>query len=287
MLSFKKELLISNSENIHLNEFTSNEIFGRHVHDFFELVYTRSGTCTHYIDGTEYKTVHGGLVYISCGQTHSFDTSGGARLVNILLTPEFISSGLINAESITALFRHSMFSEFEMQETAPSQCVHFEGDERAETDSVITMLLREYNRKECGYKSVLQGGVRILFSKLLRCMSEPEREKIGTNGLLDDILNYMDENYNKKISLADVAARSFYNPVYFANLLKKYCGKSFSAYLKEKRISKAAQLLSGTEGSVEEIMSEVGYNDKKLFYAHFREMYGTTPAKYAKAEKHK
>ena len=64
------------------------------------------------------------------------------------------------------------------------------------------------------------------------------------------------------------------------NMLKKYCGKSFSAYLKEKRLNEASELLKTTDLSVTEVMERVGYSDKKLFYAHFKEMFGNTPGKY-------
>lgn len=282
MLSYKKELLISKEENIYINKYTPEPSEDKHIHDFFELVYTKSGECIHYIDDTKYVTHHGDLVFISCGQTHSFEASAGTKLVNILITPEFISSELIDAESIITLFRHSMFTEFEIS-ALPYQCIHFEGAELNETDSVIDMLIREYNAKEPGYKSVMQGGVRILFSKLLRRIKPTGNNgAVKANVLLDDILSYIDENYSQKISLKEIAAQTFYNPVYFGNLLKKYCGKSFSAYLKEKRISKAAEMLKTTGKSIEDIMSEVGYSDKKLFYNHFKEMYNVTPGKFSK-----
>lgn len=282
MLSYKKELLISKEEKIYVNEHMPKQPELEHKHDFFELVYTKSGECIHCIDDVKYATHHGDLVFISCGQTHSFEVSAGTRLVNILITPEFISSELIDTESIITLFRHSMFAEFEVS-ALPCQSIHFDGAELNETEFVIDMLIREYNAKKPGYKSVMHGGVRILFSKLLRRIKPTDNNDAAkANVLLDDIISYIDENYSQKISLKEIAAQTFYNPVYFGNLLKKYCGKNFSAYLKEKRISKAAEMLKTTNKSIEYIMSEVGYSDKKLFYNHFKEMYNITPGKFNK-----
>lgn len=283
MLSYKKNVLISEDENITIEEYFEKQSFCRHTHEFFELVYVRKGECTHYINDIEYKTHHGDLVFINPGQVHSFEIKTSVIMVNILINPEFISSELMDTENIITLFRHSMFAEFENIDCVPSQCVHFEGAELAELDSLIGMLVNEYKQKNCGYKSIIHGGIRILFTKLLRRMQPGSSQSMNkADDLLQGIIGYIDENYNRKISLKEIAANTFYNPAYFGKVLKDYCGKSFSSYLKEKRVAKAAALLKNTKMSVDDIMLEAGYSDKKLFYRHFKEIYNTTPAKYRK-----
>ena len=281
MLEYKRDTMISDKENIAINEHIQTEFVESHIHDFFELVYIEEGSGTHYIDDVEYKVGHGDLIFISRNQTHSYKVLNKMKLVDILINPEFISSELIDSESIVTLFRHSMFAEFEVAAVPVCQRVRFKSNELKEMDALIGMMIREYEQKESGYRSVLQGGVRILFSKILRCMQKTEPDRGSeSEELFRDILNFIDENYSQKISLSEIAAKTFYNPVYFGNMLKKYCGRSFSVYLKEKRISKAADMFKTTNKSVEEVMADVGYSDRKLFYAHFKEMYGITPGKY-------
>ena len=50
----------------------------------------------------------------------------------------------------------------------------------------------------------------------------------------------------------------------------------------EKRMDRAAILIKGTDLSVEEISSMVGYSNTSNFYKAFREYYGVTPRDYAK-----
>ena len=73
---------------------------------------------------------------------------------------------------------------------------------------------------------------------------------------------------------------SFYNPAYFGRLLKKHYGKTFSAYIKEKRMDKAAELLCDRGRTVDDVISVIGYSDRKLFYKHFKETFGMTPKEY-------
>ena len=278
MFIYEKEALIDETENVTLQSDRSGRGCVEHKHTFFEFVYIQKGTSRQYIDGVEYNVRHGDLLFINRNQTHSYTPSDICEFVNILINPEFIGKELMNTESLITLFSHSMFEEFESLDASFGQCVHFSGEDRSEIDTVIDILLREYKEKNIGYKSVMQGCIRILFSKMLRALqksdSQPVRE---SNELIEEIKNYIDENFDRRITLSEIAEKSFYNPIYFGNLLKKHFGKSFSTYVKEKRISKAAELLKNTDKSVDEVMSLVGYNDKKLFYSHFKETYGTTP----------
>ena len=278
MFTYEKKKFIDEEENVTIMLDKRANGCPEHKHDFFEFVYTLKGKCTHYIDGTEYNVKHGDLLFINRNQTHAYTPSAGNEFVNILINPEFIAMELMNTESLITLFSHSMFDEFEAIDTFFSQCVHFIGTERTEIDTIIDILLREYKEKSIGYKSVMQGCIRILFSKMLRALQKKELSPVQeSNELIEEIKNYIDENFDRKITLSEIAEKSFYNPIYFGNLLKKHFGISFSTYIKEKRISKAAQLLKTTDKSVDEVMILVGYNDKKLFYSHFKETYGTTP----------
>lgn len=283
MKEYKKELMISGEENIRLQDITQKQTEHTHIHDFFEIVYIAKGNGIHYIDGEEYRVSHGDLIFISRGQSHEFEIFEGIRMINILIAPEFISRELTGEDSILMLFKHSMAAEFSDVQVPPRQCVSFKGDGLFEIDALINLMLREHEEKNIGYRSVLQGGVKILFAKILRYLSYSEQGKsLEGNIVIEDVLRYVDENLSKKISLAELAAKSFYNPIYFSSLIKKHCGKSFSTYIREKRMSLAASLLKSTERSIDDIIKEAGYGDRKLFYSHFSETYGVTPGDYRK-----
>ena len=115
----------------------------------------------------------------------------------------------------------------------------------------------------------------MLFAWLLRKMNSDTTKVIHDS--VQDVLDYINEHFSEKLELSDIAARGFYNPDYLSMLLKKYCGKSYSQYVKEKRIAQAAKLVQTTNLSVNEIMLQCGYTDSKIFYKHFKEIYGEVP----------
>ena len=57
-------------------------------------------------------------------------------------------------------------------------------------------------------------------------------------------------------------------------------GENFIEYLTSLRINKAKQLISGTDMSMKEICTEVGYSDPNYFSRIFKKNVGVTPTEY-------
>ncbi len=280
---------ISEQDNISVRRYTVCKAASpAHVHEFVELVYITSGSAIQWVDGIEYKVGHGDLLFINYGQTHRFVPCGSFGYVNILVNPVFVSGALVNSENIFEIFALSQFEDADIAGDFSRQVVHFTEDDLAGADAVIDAMFREYTAKRAGYRSVLRGYLSVLFSMLLRELSDsvPNGSNAGDD-LPGEIESYIDENCFDRITLADIAAKSFYNPAYFGRLLKKHYGKTFSAYIKEKRMNRATELLADKSLTVDEVIRSVGYGDRKLFYRHFREMFGTSPGEYRKSGKNK
>lgn len=253
-----------------------------HTHEFLEFVYITAGEGVHFIDGVKHSVAEGDLLFINYGQAHSIEPSESMHFVNILLEPSFLSDTLIDAESVVSLFQSSLFEEFYGADCDYTrQCVSFYGGEKEDNDRLIKTMISEFGSKHIGYRSVLRSCMTILFTRLMRKISGRNiPADAGDSDCINEVLAYIDENCTNKISLEKLAAESFYNPSYFGRILKERCGKSFTAYVKEKRLEKAAGLLRTEKCSVDRVMGLTGYNDKKLFYRHFREAYGMTPSEY-------
>ena len=272
-------------ENINIIYMPADKNCPVHVHEFAELIFASEGTATHYVDDRRYDMAAGDLLFVNFGQRHSFEVGEEYQYYNLLYVPEFFSSELIDSENIYDIFRISLFREFETQSVKDAQMVHFRGEEYLELRKLIEDMRKEFERKEIGYRGVLTGYSRVLFSKLLRRLPaakvETEMQKC-INRLTAEVLSYIDSRCFEKVSLREIAEQTFYNPSYLSRLFKTQYGLSLSDYIKEKRMEEAARLLQEGALSNEEIMNRVGYTDKKQFYRNFREVYHLTPAEYRK-----
>ncbi len=231
MRVFIRDSNISTEENISVKEYCSRvESYPPHTHEFIEFVYIKSGSATHTIDGKEYRLAHGDMLIIDYGQVHSFIPTPKVDYVNILLDPQFFSSELVDVESVSQLLMYDMFEEFFEIESTSKQYIHFGKKYRNDVDFIIDQMVREYNNKYLGYRSVLKGNMRILLSWILREANFKE-----DNAVIEDLIEYINNNFLRKLDLQELAAKNFYNPSYFSRLIKEKTGKSFSTYIKEKK----------------------------------------------------
>lgn len=88
---------------------------------------------------------------------------------------------------------------------------------------------------------------------------------------------YIVNNFNKNITLKDVANEVLLSQNYLSELFKKEVGDGFYDFLSSYRIKKAKELLLTTNLKIYEIGQKVGYNDSITFGRAFKKITGTTP----------
>ncbi|MCR4830310.1 MAG: response regulator [Pseudobutyrivibrio sp.] len=93
------------------------------------------------------------------------------------------------------------------------------------------------------------------------------------------------EFYNTGITLDEIASKMNITPEYLGTQFHKETGMTYSAYLKNFRITKAKELLISTNMKLYEIADKVGYQDPKYFSKVFREVTGQLPAEYRRTIK--
>ena len=91
---------------------------------------------------------------------------------------------------------------------------------------------------------------------------------------------FVQENFQRNITLEDVCGAAGFSPAYFSALFKKETGEGFSKYLTQVRIDRAKELLRETGLSVAEVCEAVGYSDRKHFTRTFHKMTGVNPAEF-------
>lgn len=106
--------------------------------------------------------------------------------------------------------------------------------------------------------------------------SEDDKVKFLTG----QAIQYIKENYNKKLDLQTVADHLYISSWYLCKLLKKEVGSSFVELLNEVRIQEAKELLTGTNHKIYEITERVGYSDTPYFSKTFKKHVGLTPNQY-------
>jgi len=101
--------------------------------------------------------------------------------------------------------------------------------------------------------------------------------------LLKPAIEYIADNYTKKITIRQLANVCNISESYFSRLFSKCFGKNVTDYINDTRISKAKVLLSNPEVTVNYIARFCGYEDSSYFIKRFKKITGVTPHEYRKA----
>ncbi|MCD7883925.1 MAG: response regulator [Lachnospiraceae bacterium] len=182
---------------------------------------------------------------------------------------------------------------------------------RPDTDFIVLSGYAEFawaqEAMRCGAKDYLLKPVNeeSLLEAVQKCKKEREsrkfmdsiREKLdpedGASGsvqiysyshTVNEILRYIEEEIdNEDLSLKWISAnRMFMTENYLSKTFRKEVGKKFSAYLLERRMTLAMQLLvKEQESSIQDIARRCGYgNNAQYFSSMFKKYTGYTPTEY-------
>ncbi|MDO5422284.1 MAG: helix-turn-helix domain-containing protein [Eubacteriales bacterium] len=101
-----------------------------------------------------------------------------------------------------------------------------------------------------------------------------------------EALTFIQENYAKNINVTDVANAVGISYVYLSKIFKAYHpgDTRMMDYLNDIRITKACDLLTQTNQTLNEIAEQVGYNNVQSFARYFKKYKGMTPGDYRKKQ---
>lgn len=93
-------------------------------------------------------------------------------------------------------------------------------------------------------------------------------------------INYIDANYDKSLSLSEIAKACHLSVSRLAHVFKEQMGITIIDYLTSVRINRTKELLLSTDQNCTEICFQVGYNNQSYFTRTFKELVGVTPRQF-------
>lgn len=97
---------------------------------------------------------------------------------------------------------------------------------------------------------------------------------------MKEAISFIDTNFQRDISIEEIADASGLNRSYFSRLFKETFGQSPQQFLIQYRLIKAAELLKSSRISVAEVGRSVGYDNQLHFSRAFRSVFGVPPSAY-------
>ena len=100
-------------------------------------------------------------------------------------------------------------------------------------------------------------------------------------------IDFIEENLVSTLEIEDVAQKAALSPFYYQRIFGALCGMTVGEYIRARRMTLAAQELSGTDGKVIDVALKYGYDSPDSFAKAFQRFHGISPMTYTKLRKFK
>lgn len=98
--------------------------------------------------------------------------------------------------------------------------------------------------------------------------------------ILESINRYVRSHLREAVTIADIAGELGYSVSHLRAVFRDRLGVSLGRYMRESRLSEAAQLLQSSEHNISEVGEKCGFESLYAFSRAFRKAYGLPPRTY-------
>lgn len=96
--------------------------------------------------------------------------------------------------------------------------------------------------------------------------------------IMEQILQYIHNHFDKNISLSSLATEFHMNPSYLSSFIKKNLGFNFIDFVNDLRVEKSLAFLKETDLTIQEIARLCGYDTVHSYIRNFKKNHDVTPA---------
>ena len=254
-----------------------------HTHDFGEIVFVINGTGVHVTENGRYNIQRGDVFVLDGTQKHGYIKTKDLYLIDILYCHERfeqLKKELSNLPGFNVFFvlepkqreNHDFNSKLSLNETQLNKIL-----------PLLETFTEEAHLALPWGNVILESFFKAIVIEICRFYSNNKTNKAKQLFRIEKVLNYINENIDKQITLNELAEISGLNVQVFRILFKKTTGHTPANYIIEQRISIATLLLVTENIFVSKIAERVGFKNKSYFVRKFKEIMGVTPGEYAKS----
>ncbi len=233
--------------------------------DSYELRYTLSGEGILEYEGKKYNLKEGEGYFISCKKPHIYYAKACGWKSTVLHINGDLCADFFDSYEKTGIYKFNKIA-------CPSyEMMQFQ---------IIQSTQKVYPYQEYRINCLID----LLLSELLTSTERTaDTDKNSNTEAITSLLDYIHTNFSTNIVFEKLAKEFGISRTLLFENFKRYTGFTPANYLMQIRIKQAKLLLKTSNNSIEEIATQVGFNDAGHFSQIFKKEVGTTPLKYRKS----
>lgn len=236
----------------------SSEIFEKHIHPFDEIVYFIDGNVVYTVETESRKLEPGDIIFIPAGKYHFATVDITSKYERCVLKfpdsyiPGYIKSARENCSCFlgNAPQYKNMFKKFD------------EIKESYTDDELYALYM-------CDTISMLVD--------VFHTSSHQVQKQEEVPALIRFLLDYINDNLDKKITLDSLSKASNFSKSYISNAFKLHMKASIIQYVRTKKILAAHKMIENGSKPYQ-VAKHFGFHDYSTFYRSYVSIIGYAPA---------
>lgn len=243
----------------------------RHKQSVYEITYICSGKGTFFIDDRSYKVKRGNIILTRPGEMHEGVADGIDPFRYFYIGFLFCDLG-DDEDSIYKEIRHIF-------DTIPYPAT----EDMYDIESAFTKIYREILKSD-KYSNYLiksyMSEIVLLTSKNFTNNSKTMETYDIRRDLIDEIMNYINLNYDRLIKINEISSYIGYSSSYISHVFSKKMGMSIKDYCENLRLEKAVKMLQQSDKTISEIADAFHYSSVQSFSKAIKARYGVSPSSF-------
>lgn len=275
LLLTDEELIIARRKNL------SKIVHNKHYHNSYEILFLVSGACNVFVKNRDYQLKQGDLLLINKYHIHKVIYVDKESFYHRYVT--YFKDSFLQKFTAQKVLTDVISTLY--QKTHPK--ITLDPSQIKTLTCLFKNILLEEKQKKINYQYLISSlffEVLILIHRYSQLnghhCSKKTHDQIESLSREETIIAFIDDNYNKSLSLDIIAKELSISKYYLSHYFKKKTGFTIIEFINNKRILEAQKLLTSSNYSITEVAYQVGFNNSTHFGRVFKELTSIPPSEY-------
>jgi AraC-like DNA-binding protein len=238
-----------------------------HRHDFYLILVLEKAKGEHVIDFIHYSVAGHTVFFLRPGQVHQLTLKRGSLGYIIEFNSEWFTTG---ETKVNHLIRKACFEN----------CCVIDPHRFKKIRSLSNSIYEEYSNQQERYKEAIQSIMNQFFIEMIRehKTARPSTPKnLYAQERLEEFLELLRSHVSTHKQVADYSDMLHLTPYQLNAITKSMLGKTCSELINETIQLEAKRYLLATTNQINQIASQLGYEDISYFIRFFKKQSGYSP----------
>lgn len=281
-MALSENRVLANYHNFAVIKQDRFETVPLHIHEWLELCYVYSGSCTFTLNDVSLSLSAGEILLISPNTPHrTTKCNEDDILINFLITKEYLTGNFFEKLAEKNFITQFLIEALNSQSQQDNYILFSaKTKKRNRLTLFANQFLCEFYSPSVTSTTILDAQMTLLICELINYFQHNmELASLSSSNHIYSILRYIETNC-ASCTLESTAAFFHMHPNYLSSYIKKHTNYTYKQLIQNQRLSQAAMLLRTTTLPTCDISIAVGYENTGFFFKKFEEKYGCTPKEY-------